>query len=153
MEELQNGPPLFKTNKRAYVDSVLNANNHLDWVQRLREKNAPTLQVPGQPDLSTHFMADDGNGYIYPTVIRKPGEKNLTFLGKTIKDPKTGKISYDTDMAYDYAKSTGTGIQLPAEQGTWFANNGYKTGTNVLNGIGANGIPFNNPNYIPITSH
>jgi len=120
----QAGSNLFRTNKPAYVDSVLTANKNLDWVKRLRETNTPTLKTntlkgfEGEPDseASTHLMSDDGKGYVFPQIVR---DSTLRFLG-------------GEDPAYDYAKQTNTGIQLPQEQGTWFANNGYKTGTNVL---------------------
>lgn len=133
----QNQPPkksLFLTNKKAYVDSVLSANKNIDWVQRLHEPSAPSIQIPGEPYKSTHLMADDGNGYVYPTIIRLPNGqlKKLT-----------------EDEAYDYAKETNTGIQLPKTQGSWFAANGYKIGTGVLNNINPNGVPFNSPSYTP----
>jgi hypothetical protein len=121
---------LYSTNRVGYVDSVLNANKGLDWVQRLHEKNAPTFQVPGEPDKSTHFMGDDGNGYVFPTVVRINGK--MTYLG---------------DRAEDYAHETNTGIQFPKVQGTWFANNGYKIGTGVNNSIGPDGVPYNDPHY------
>jgi hypothetical protein len=121
--------PLFLTNKAAYVDSVLNSNKHLDWVKRLYEKNAPSIQVPGEPDRSTHLMGDDGKGYVFPTIVRINGQ--LKYLG---------------DNAEDYARETNTGIQLPEKEGTWFANNGYKIGANVNNSISPMGTPYNTPN-------
>lgn len=121
--------PLFLTNRAAYVDSVLNANKHLDWVKRLYEKNAPSIQVPDEPDRSTHLMGDDGQGYVFPTIVRINGA--LKYLG---------------DNAEDYARETNTGIQLPKQEGTWFANNGYKTGINVNNSINPLGVPYNIPN-------
>jgi hypothetical protein len=122
--------PLFLTNKAAYVDSVLNANKHLDWVKRLYEKNAPSIQMPDEPDRSTHLMGDDGKGYVFPTIVRINGA--LKYLG---------------ERAEDYARETNTGIQLPEKEGTWFANNGYKIGTNVNNSIDRHtGIPYNVPN-------
>lgn len=125
------GPGLFSNNRKKFVDSTLKANAGLDWVQRLFEKNTPTLQIPGQSAPSTHFMADDGNGYVYPTVVRESG--NLKYLG---------------DKAQEYARNTSTGIQFPKEQGTWFANNGYKLGTGVLNGLGDGG-PITDSTSIP----
>ena len=112
---------LWNTNKVAYVDSVLNAHKNLDWVKRLYEPNTPDMQVPGKQYRSTHLMADNGEGYVYPTIIR--GED--------------GKLKYLGDKAEDYARKTNTGIQLPKEQGTWFARSkdntsGYKMGTGVL---------------------
>lgn len=126
------GQSLFNTNKSAFVDSVFNANKNIDWVKRLYEQNAPSIQVTGYPDRSTHLMSDDGNGYVYPMIVQQNGK--LIYL-------KT------EDAAYDYAKQNNTGIQLPQQEGTWFANNGYKLGKNVNNSINNNGIPYNNPNY------
>ena len=98
-----------------YVDSVLNANKHLDWVQRLYEKNTPSIQIPGQKGRSTHFM-ESGNSRVYPTVVKMPGGK-LKYLGKD---------------AYDYADKTKTYIQFPSDkQAQWFGEN-YKKGTGVL---------------------
>ncbi len=57
---------LFDKDKPAFADSVLKANQHLDWVQRLYDKNPQTIQVPGEPFPSTHLMADNGNGYVFP---------------------------------------------------------------------------------------
>lgn len=125
--------PLFSSDKRAFVDSVLDANKHLDWVQRLRAPNAPSMQVPGQPYRSTHLMSDNGNGYVFPRIVRINGQ--LKYLPSD-------------DAAEQYARNTNTGIQLPTAQGTWFSSNGYKTGTNVLNNISPNGIPFSDPKYI-----
>lgn len=122
---------LFSTNKKAYVDSVLNANKKLDWVKRLYEPNAPSIQVPGEKYRSTHLMSDDGKGYVYPSIVRQPNG--------TLK-----KLS--EDEAYDYAKKTNNGIQLPQQQGSWLAANGYKIGTGVNNDILPNGKPTNNPN-------
>lgn len=136
----QNGSNLFRTDKHAYVDSVLTANKNLEWVQRLRGTNNPTLKTntlkgfEGEPDdeSSTHLMSDDGKGFVFPQIIRKDST-SLRYLG-------------GEDPAYDYAKETNTGIQLPQEQGTWFANNGYKIGTGVLNNI-KKGVPYSNPKY------
>ena len=63
-------------------------------------------------------MGDDGNGYVFPTVVQQP-DKSLKYLGAS---------------AEDYAHQTNTGIQFPKEQGSWFAANGYKQGTGVLPG-------------------
>lgn len=107
---------LWSKNKTAYADSVLSANKNLDWVQRLYEENPQTIQIPGQPYPSTHFMGDNNQGYVFPTVIRN----------------QQGQLEYLGDGAEDYARETNTGIQLPKEQGTWFGRNGYKQGTGVL---------------------
>ena len=113
---------LFRTNKTQYVDSVLNANTDKEWVKRLTQENTPSIPMPTsiqgyKPGMrSTHLMSDDNNGFVYPSV------NNVN-----------NKLQYMAgDEAYDYAKENNTGIQLPKEQGTWFARNGYKQGTNVL---------------------
>lgn len=116
---------LFPNNKPAFVDSVLTANKGLDWVKRLREANTPKVLLPGEDRPSTHLMGDDGNGYVFHTLVRKPGQKKLTNLG---------------NQAEDYARETNTGIQFPKKKGDWFAGNnngngsygGYKQGTGVL---------------------
>lgn len=116
-ENISSQNNLWQTNKPGYVDSVLDANKNLDWVQRLHDKNPETIQVKGEEFPSTHLMSDNGEGYVFPRIQKINGK--LTDLG---------------DKAEDYARETNTGIQLPKEKGTWFANNGYKTGSNVLSG-------------------
>jgi hypothetical protein len=99
----------------AYVDSVLNANKGLNWVQRLYPKNTPSMQIPGQRGRSTHFM-ESGDGRVYPTVVQMPNG-SLKYLGKD---------------AFNYADSTKSYIQFPSDtEATWFGNN-YKKGTGVL---------------------
>jgi hypothetical protein len=100
-----------------YIDSVLNANKKIEWVQRLFEKNTPSIQIPGQQGRSTHFM-ESGDGRVYPTIV--PNKK--------------GKLKYLGDKAYDYADSTKSYIQFPSDkEAQWFAEN-YKKGTGVLGG-------------------
>lgn len=121
---------LFKTDKTAYVDSTLNANKNLDWVKRLYQPNTPDIQIPGVDGRSTHYMGDNGNGYVFPTVVNK--DNKLQYLGSE-------------DAGYNYAQQTNTGIQFPQEQGSWFAANGYKKGINVLKGSNkATGGPLDN---------
>jgi hypothetical protein len=99
----------------AYVDSVLNANKNLNWVQRLYPKNTPSMQIPGVKGPSTHYM-QSGDGRVYPTVVQTPNG-SLKYLGKD---------------AFDYADSTKTYIQFPNDAAaTWFGEN-YKKGTGVL---------------------
>ena len=116
------GKGLWNKDKKAYVDSVLNANKHLDWVKRLYDPNPKAVIVPGEKYPSTHLMSDNDQGYVFPTIVNMNGQ--LVDLG---------------DRAEDYARETNTGIQLPKEQGTWFARStsdksGYKMGTGVLKG-------------------
>lgn len=122
---------LWSTNKKAYVDSTLNANKNLDFVKRLYDSklSIPTPRniegwKPGQR--STHLMSyDPESKRVYPEVV------NIN-----------GKLQYlPGDRAWDYADQTGEFIQFPtSEQAEWFANStspasGYKMGTNVLSGI------------------
>jgi len=118
--QAQNG--LWSTNKRAYVDSALNANKNIDWVNRLYDANPKAVIVPGEKHSSTHLIGDNDQGYVFPRIVNMNGQ--LVDLG---------------DGAEDYARETNTGIQFPKEQGTWFArstgdNSGYKMGTGVLKG-------------------
>lgn len=98
-----------------YIDSVLNANKNLDWVQRLYEKNTPSIKIPGQKGRSTHFM-ESADGRVYPTVVRMPN----------------GKLKYLADKAYDYADSTKTYIQFPSDEAAQQFGKNYKKGTGVL---------------------
>jgi hypothetical protein len=112
--------PLFYKDKGAYADSVLTANKDKEWVQRLIIKDRTSIPDPYDPKLkSTHLMADNGEGYVYPTVIKDN-------TGNLIHYPSSLKMN--EDQAIEYAKQNNLGIQLPKEEGTWFANNGYKTG-------------------------
>jgi hypothetical protein len=119
---MQVGGNLWKTDKKAYVDSTLNANKNLEWVKRLYESNPKAVMVPGETSPSTHLIGDNDQGYVFPSIVNINGQ--LVDLG---------------DRAEDYARETNTGIQFPKEQGTWFArstgdDSGYKMGTGVLKG-------------------
>lgn len=125
-----NGGPtdLFRTDKRAFVDSALNANKNLDFVQRLYNPNPVSIQIPGEKGRSTHFMANDpGSMRVYPEVVRKKGQSGLTHLMG--------------DDAWNYADSTKEFISFNSpEKAEWFANSpnnttGYKMGTGVLHSI------------------
>jgi hypothetical protein len=137
----KNNSDLFNSNKTQYVDSVLNANKDKEWVQRLTKKQttANSIQDPYEPQYkSTHLMSDDGNGYVYPTVI-KQGDKLIHY---------PTELKLNEEQSIEYAKKNNIGIQLPKRQGTWFANNGYKIGTNINNNIDPKtGIPFNDPDF------
>jgi len=111
---------LFKTDKRAFVDSTLNANKNLDFVKRLYnpKKDIATPEGKGNPgDRSTHLMSyDPGSKRVYPEVVNEKG-----------------KLSYKPgDQAYNYADKTKEYIQFPTkEKAEWFSS-GYKQGTNIL---------------------
>lgn len=107
--------------KRAFVDSTLNANKNLDFVKRLYDQGKGSIQIPGEPGRSTHFMANDRNR-IYPTVVNK--DSRLQHL--------------EGDAAWDYANDSKEYIDFKTpEQAAWFANSkdktaGYKMGTGVF---------------------
>lgn len=96
--------------------SVLEPYKHLDWVKRLYEQNTPSIMLEGEEYPSTHMMADDGKGYVFPMIQMINGK--LTFLGND---------------AEDYARKTNTGIQFKdVKTGSMFAANGYKRIPGVL---------------------
>lgn len=117
---------LFNTNQTAYIDSVLNANKKIEWIQRFYEKNPQTLQTnklkgfenASKYDKSTHLMSDNNEGYVFPSIVKE-----------------NGKLVFKGDSAEQYARRTNTGIQLPKKEGTFFGRNGYKKGTGVLSGF------------------
>ena len=122
--QFQNGGNLWNTDKKAFVDSTLNANKNLDFVHRLYDPSLGSIQIPGEHGRSTHYMANDKTR-VYPEVV------NIH-----------GKLQYlPGDKGYDYADSTGEYINFKTpEQAEWFASSrdntsGYKMGTNVLSKI------------------
>jgi len=122
--QFQNGGNLWNTDKKAFVDSTLNANKNLDFVHRLYDPSLGSIQIPGEHGRSTHYMANDKTR-AYPEVV------NIH-----------GKLQYlPGDKGYDYADSTGEYINFKTpEQAEWFASSrdntsGYKMGTNVLSKI------------------
>ncbi len=128
--QFQNGGNLWNTNKKAFVDSTLNANKNLDFVHRLYDPSAGSIQVPGESRRSTHLMASDKTR-VYPEVVNING--HLQHLSG--------------DDAWDYADSTKQYIDFKTpEQADWFASSrdktsGYKMGTNVLSNISKKGKP------------
>lgn len=147
--QFQNGGSLHN---KAWVDSVNNANMDKDFVQRYYAKNNPPapihLSQTPSGEMSTHYMADADN-MVFPTVVNpktfnpldvytQPG--NLQYLDKP------GPV-VDRKTAGDYARRTGEYIDFKNEQDAqWYANNGYKKGTGVLNSIDK-GKAYNNPKY------
>ena len=147
--QFQNGGSLHN---KAWVDSVNNANMDKDFVQRYYAKNNPPapihLSQTPSGEMSTHYMADADN-MVFPTVVNpktfnpldvytQPG--NLQYLDKP------GPV-VDRKTAGDYARRTGEYIDFKNKQDAqWYANNGYKKGTDVLNSIDK-GKAYNNPKY------
>lgn len=90
--------PLFDTNKTAFTDSVLNANQHLEWIQRLypgAKKEYIKGIIPGQR--STHLMTHNDKGYVFPQIVKE--SDSLLYL------PTPG-------LAEQYAREKNTGIQF-----------------------------------------
>lgn len=113
-----------KEPKLRMVDSVLKANQSLDFVKRLYEKKPQTIMLAGETSPSTHMMASaeftDEFGkpkYIsYPTIVRTNGKL----------------IPLDDEAAYQYARKTKEFVALPTEEDArFFAEGGYKKGKNV----------------------
>jgi len=127
--QFQNGGNLWNTNKTAWVDSVNNANLDKDFVQRYYAKNHPPapIHIAGTPkgSTSTHYMANDKTR-AYPTVVNM-----------------NGKLQYlPGDKGYNYADDTKEYIEFKTpEQAAWYANNGYKKGTDVLKYQMGGGLP------------
>lgn len=121
-DQMQGGG-LWDTNKTAWVDSVNRANMDKNFVQRMYDKNAPQMFLPGSKEPSTHYM-ESGDGRAYPTVVQRPGNKFLEWLNQN-----------NPDAAAEYAHRTGQYIQFPNDtQATWYGQNGYKKGTGVVTG-------------------
>src|SRR5437899_1950951 len=91
---------LFQKDKSAYAHHVLQNHKDLDWVKRLYDKNGDTIKVQAEKFPSTHLMSDNGEGYVFPRIQKINGK--LVDLG---------------DKAEDYARESGTGIQLPKNEG------------------------------------
>jgi hypothetical protein len=126
-----------RKDEKNYIDSVLNANKNLDWVQRLYEKNPQSIQIPGKRGRATHYM-ESADNRVYPTVVRRLPNSNLEYLGNN---------------AYDYADSTKSFIQFPSdEEAQWFAKN-YKKGTAVLPKKQLAGETSSTKPYLPVMSN
>ncbi len=100
------------------VDSVLNQNKNLNFVQRIRNP-VKTIDL-GNGQTGTHLMAyDPKSKRAFPTIVERDG--------------KLVKLN-EGDEAYNYANKTGEYITFKtSEDAKKFANNGYK-------------IVWNNPN-------
>jgi hypothetical protein len=106
----QTAPTVTDPGYYKFVDSVLNANKGLNFVQRIRNP-AEKLDL-GNGQYATHRMAyDPDTKRAYPTVV-KQGNKLVELKG---------------DEAWDYADKTGEYIAFnTAKDAERFANNGYK---------------------------
>lgn len=115
---------------------------HLNWVKRgLDPKNNPVINnVDGS--ISTHRLAwvtgDNGEAYIYPTIIQ---------------DPKTGKlIQLDDNEAADYAFETKTAMVIPdVRLAEYYSKNGlikHEKGGKIKK-FRMGGMLYEEPNYLP----
>jgi hypothetical protein len=116
-------PNLWNTDKIAFMDSTFNANKDKDWVNRLYQKNGPTIQVPGMKSLSTHLM-ESSDGRVYPTVVNQ-GNGDLKYLS-----------GWD---GRDYADKTGTAIKFKTDEQAQYVGKNYKKATGVQVGKFAEG--------------
>lgn len=105
--------------ERSYVDSTLNANKQLNFVQRyLHPSQYPVINNP-DGTYSTHLMGQMDN-FAFPTIIQ---DSNGKLVKMSMQD------------AYNYAIKNKQYIQFPSEQDAeWFADNGYKKGTQYKTG-------------------
>jgi hypothetical protein len=111
------GGGLWGTDKVAYLDSTVNANKNLDFIQRAMQDNGMSIPTPkgapgyGEGKTSSHLMTfDPKSRRAYPELVNMNG--SLKYL--------TG------DAAYNYAEDNGEYIQFPtSEQADYFSQN-YK---------------------------
>lgn len=113
-----------KQEPRLNVDSVVNANKHINFIQRAMDANTPSVMIKGQSAPSTHFM-ESSDGMVYPTVVQTP-DGGIRFMGKYIGKDKNGKPIYNTDEAYNYAKSTGNFIKFNNDDDAQYFAENYK---------------------------
>jgi len=113
-----------KAEPKLDLDSVIAANKHLNFIQRAMDANTPEVMIKGQQYPSTHFMAS-GDGIAFPTVVQTP-DGGIRFMGKYLGKDKEGKPMYNTNEAYDYAKSTGNYIKFNNDKDAQYFSENYK---------------------------
>lgn len=120
----------YKNGGEPNIDSTLNANKNLEWVNRLYDQNPQSIQVQGQKYPSTHLLTQADN-FVYPEVVKGPDGKLEHLSG---------------EEAYHFAMKNKTAIPFKSEKDAlWFTNH-YKEGTGVLKGFALGG--FINKNKI-----
>jgi len=110
---------LDTTGYRNRSAELLAKNKDLNFIRRINEGNDLTLDFvdnEGKPASGTHYMANDkydGKQYVYPTIVQKPGKKELEHL---------------KEKAFDYAIETGEYIDAGEDPdfALYFASAGYK---------------------------
>ena len=108
LEKYQNGGNIRK------IDSTLNANKHLGWVERLYQKNGENIQLPGVEGTSTHYLSQIDN-YAVPLVDT---------------DSISGKLKYTKHPDAKYIQDRG--IKFPSDKEALDFTQHYKEGTGVL---------------------
>jgi broad specificity phosphatase PhoE len=107
-------PEITDLHDSKFVDDILNKNKDKNFVQRyLNPSKYPVINNP-DGSFSTHRMASSDN-LAYPTIVQQP-DGSLKQLGDK--------------EAYQYAIKNKEYIQFKNDKDAdWFANNGYKLGT------------------------
>lgn len=111
------------------LDSVIAANKNLNFIQRAMDANTPSVMIKGQNEPSTHFM-ESADGMVYPTVVQTP-DGGIRFMGKYIGKNKDGRPKYNTDEAYNYAKSTGNYIKFANDEDAQYFSENYKNSKSI----------------------
>lgn len=106
------------------LDSVIAANQHLNFIKRTMDAKTPEIMIQGQQYPSTHFM-ESSDGMVYPTVVQTL-DGGIRFMGKYLGKDKFGKPIYNTDEAYNYAKLTGNHIKFPNDKDAQYFAENYK---------------------------
>jgi len=113
-----------KPEPRLNLDSVIAANQHLNFIKRAMDAKTPEVMIKGQDYPSTHFM-ESSDGMVYPTVVQTP-DGGIRFMGKYLGKDKNGRPMYNTDEAYNYAKSTGNHIKFTNDDDARYFSENYK---------------------------
>lgn len=113
-----------KPEPRLNLDSVIAANQHLNFIKRAMDAKTPEVMIKGQDYPSTHFM-ESSDGMVYPTVVQTP-DGGIRFMGKYLGKDKNGRPMYNTDEAYNYAKSTGNHIKFANDDDARYFSENYK---------------------------
>lgn len=115
---------IWRNRNKNFVDRAVHPNGK----PQVQTNTLPGLNNQGIPDyeFSTHRMAYDtdrntGKGRIYPTLVQKPGDNQLTFL--------------DSDQAWNYANDNNEYIETPNYKiADYLSEYGYKYAADNLFG-------------------
>ena len=113
-----------KPEPKLNLDSVIAANQHLNFIKRAMDAKTPSVMIKGQSEPSTHFM-ESGDGIAYPTVVHDDKE-GLRFMGKYLGKDEKGNHKYDNQEARDYALKTGNYIKFANDKDAQYFAENYK---------------------------